>query len=59
MLKVKSKVKSTLVSKLKPKSKIKTIPMNGVEVKSKVDTKFDSMAIILVPILKLKTEIGD
>ena len=55
MLKLKPKVKSTLVSKLKPKSKVKTIPINGVEVKSKVDTKLESMAIILVPILKLKT----
>ena len=33
--------------------------MNGVEVKSKVGTKFDLMTIILVPILKLKTDIGD
>ena len=55
MLKLKPKVKSTLVSKVKPKSKLKTIPINGIEVKSKVDTKLDSMAIILVPILKLKT----
>ena len=56
MLKLKPKVKLTLVSKLKPKSKVKTIPINGVEVKSKGDTKLDSMAIILVPILKFKTD---
>ena len=56
MLKLKPKVKLTLVSKLKPKSKVKTIPINGVEAKSKVDTKLDSMAIILVPILKFKTD---